>query len=437
MTAGSLGRAGFQGQQIFSPSYPEMIESRVQGQESLYGEHVGGLGWGTGHGSPRLSRQTLDVGFHGALTPEGPLPRVRLEAVPVIRKPEEGSFELFRAAEAAVAQNPPLEKAKPNLDLIDPGGVQRGIDEVKSSSVPLVEDLPAFATMGVEVVPDHIDRSCRIAFGYGLHERQKIGGGPGGFTAAHHVSSPSLEGGQQGPRPVTPVFELKAAGLAPTGSLSRIPALQRLDPALFVDTKDGCALRRLQIKLADPFDLWLELRIWAMKPKSHPVRAQMLRVQNPLDLATAQVKARFLSKGFLQAVQGPDLTKLSFRALRTLTGQFDHFTARRHRHHRGTSTPGTVFESIETRSLSKSLAPFADGLFAAADAAGNRGVAQTASTKQDDLSPHHLPVRVGERTRQGLQLDEHTSRHHDLSGLGTSGTGSRRRRSRFDTAISA
>ena len=77
---------------------------------------------------------------------------------------------------------------------------------------------------------------------------------------------------------MTPVFKLKAAGLAPTGSLSRIPALQRLDPALFVDTKDGCALRRLQIKLADPFDLGLELRIWAMKPKSHPVRAQMLRV---------------------------------------------------------------------------------------------------------------------------------------------------------------
>jgi hypothetical protein len=96
---------------------------------------------------------------------------VSLESVPVIHKSEQGGFELFRTAEAAVAQDPPLEEAKPNLDLIDPGGVQRGVDEVKPSPVPLVGDLPPLAVMDVEVVPDYLHRSCRIAFGYGLHER--------------------------------------------------------------------------------------------------------------------------------------------------------------------------------------------------------------------------------------------------------------------------
>jgi hypothetical protein len=140
---------------------------------------------------------------------------------------------------------------------------------------------------------------------------------------------------------------------------------------------------------------------------------------------------------FLQAVQSPDITEMSFRALRTLTGQFDHLTARHHRHHRGTSTPGPIFESVEAGGLGEPFAPFADGLFAAADAPGNRGVAQAASTEQDDLSPHYLPVRVDERTRQGLQLEEHASGHYDWSGLGTSGAGSRRDKSRFDTSISA
>jgi hypothetical protein len=210
-----------------------------------------------------------------------------------------------------------------------------------------------------------------------------------------------------------------------------------LNPGLLVDAEDGSSRRRLQIKLADPFDLRLELWIRAMEPKSHPVRAQMLRIQNPLDLAAAQVKARLLSKGFLQAVQGPDIAKLSFRALRTLTGQFDHLTARRHRHYRGTSTPGPIFKNVEARGFGEPFAPFADGPFAAADALGNRRVAQTASTEQDNLSPQNPPVRVGERTGQRLQLAEHTSRHHDLSGLGTSGTGSRRGKSRLDALISA
>jgi len=119
---------------------------------------------------------------------------------------------------------------------------------------------------------------------------------------------------------MAPVFELEAAGLAPTGTLSRISALQRLNPGLLVDTKDCSSLGRLQIKPADPFDFRLKLRIGAMEPKPYPMRTQMFRVQNPLDLATAQVKARFLSNSFLQTVQGPDLTKPSFRALGTLTG---------------------------------------------------------------------------------------------------------------------
>ncbi len=75
------------------------------------------------------------------------------------------------------------------------GGVQQGRDEVKPSPVSLVEDLPALAVMDVEVVPDHVQRPCRIAFSHRLHERQQIGGCPGRPTVAHHVSGPSLESG--------------------------------------------------------------------------------------------------------------------------------------------------------------------------------------------------------------------------------------------------
>jgi hypothetical protein len=59
------------------------------------------------------------------------------------------------------------------------------------------------------------------------------------------------------------------------------------------------------------------------------VGPQVLCVQNPLDLTTAQAPARFLPQSLLQAVQGPDLAKRSFRACGTLAGQLDHLTPHR------------------------------------------------------------------------------------------------------------
>ncbi len=70
------------------------------------------------------------------------------------------------ALEAAVAQNTALKNAEPDLDLIDPGGMQRRVDEAKAMSVLLVEPRPAgvaSVVVQVEVVPDDVDTAAFVA----------------------------------------------------------------------------------------------------------------------------------------------------------------------------------------------------------------------------------------------------------------------------------
>ena len=75
--------------------------------------------------------------------------------------------------EASVLENPTMEDGKPDLDLVDPRGVNRGVDEMKAPSMPAIETGPAaIVTLAVdiEIVPDDVDLLAGIAFGNGLEK---------------------------------------------------------------------------------------------------------------------------------------------------------------------------------------------------------------------------------------------------------------------------
>jgi hypothetical protein len=198
------------------------------------------------------------------------------KGIPMVEEPKQSRFELFQAAEAGVPEDASLEDAEPDLDLIDPGSMDRRVDEVKPGPVSSVEDLPPISVMNVEVVPNHVHGTGRIALSQGIHECQEIGLSPLSTAMAKDSPCPGLEGGQQSPRPVPPILELKASWLATPGALRRIPAFQRLDARLLVDTKHRSVLWRFQIEPTDPLDLRPELWVRAMKPHSQSVRTQLL-----------------------------------------------------------------------------------------------------------------------------------------------------------------
>lgn len=117
------------------------------------------------------------------------------KGIPVVEEPEESRFELFQAAEAGVPEDAALEDAEPDLDLIDPGSMDRRVDEVKPRPVSSVENLPPIAMMNVEVVPNHVHSTGRIALGQGIHERQEIGFSPLSTAMTKDSPCPCLEGG--------------------------------------------------------------------------------------------------------------------------------------------------------------------------------------------------------------------------------------------------
>src|SRR5579864_7026874 len=67
---------------------------------------------------------------------EGPAEGARLGTVPVSNEAEHIMSESSHALEAAVAQDAALKNAEPDLDLVDPRGVQRRVD--KSEAVPVL-----------------------------------------------------------------------------------------------------------------------------------------------------------------------------------------------------------------------------------------------------------------------------------------------------------
>lgn len=205
---------------------------------------------------------------------EGPAPGMSFQGVPVIKESEKGGVELFQAAKACIPEDPPLEDTKPDLNLVDPGRMDRCIDKVKAPPMPDVEGLPSVAVMDVEVVPDHVNRPDRVAFGHGFHEGQEIGLSSLSTTVAKDTSRPRLEGREQGSRAMAPIFKLKASRVTPARALRREPAFQGLNARLLIDTKNRGSLWRFQIELTDSLDFRLELRIRAMEPHSQTMRAQ-------------------------------------------------------------------------------------------------------------------------------------------------------------------
>lgn len=80
------------------------------------------------------------------------------------------------AFEAAVAQNAALKDTEPDLDLIDPGGMQRRVDEAKARSVRLIEPRPAGVApvvVQIEIVPDDVDTAVFVVLGERAHEGQQ------------------------------------------------------------------------------------------------------------------------------------------------------------------------------------------------------------------------------------------------------------------------
>jgi len=73
---------------------------------------------------------------------------------------------------------------------------------------------------------------------------------------------------------MTHVFKTAPLGRSGAQGQKRLDSIQRLDGALFIHAKDGCLLRRLQIKTDDSFGFGAEMGVVARQVSAPPMRLE-------------------------------------------------------------------------------------------------------------------------------------------------------------------
>jgi len=82
---------------------------------------------------------------------------MRVVLVPVGDETVDALDEGRLAGEVSPTEYRTLHDPEPDLELVNPRGVLRGVDEVEAAAMRRVDFLPRLATVDVEVVPDDID----------------------------------------------------------------------------------------------------------------------------------------------------------------------------------------------------------------------------------------------------------------------------------------
>ena len=222
-------------------------------------------------------------------------------------------IEVIDGGEVSSANHFAGQRAKPDLDLIKPGGVGRreveydtlvGATEESTTLSPSVERRQWTATqlgyhlagflvpVGVEVVENEVD-----TFGLAVmmaHRLDEVGEDLSRTVVGQvtvDLSRGHLQAGGQAPGAVANVLMLDPLDASTSARLVRESALQRLDAGLLVDRQDDFSTLfqclGLEVKGDDVQHLGLELRVGAVEPVMPAMRLDGGLVEKTPDRAPA------------------------------------------------------------------------------------------------------------------------------------------------------
>jgi hypothetical protein len=297
---------------------------------------------------------------------EGPAEGARLGTIPMSDEAEDVLSERCHALETAVAQDTALKDAEPDLDLIDPGGMQRRVDKAEAMSMLLVEPRPtsvASVVVQVEVVPNDVDTAAIVALCERVHEGQQCTRIAVPNDATEHLPGTDVEGREQRTRPTTTVLEFVANDASVT-HVDGVTARQRLH-RLLVDAHNDSVLGRVPVEAADARDLRSKIGIRGMEPVANTVRAPATRTQYPSDGTAAHPLAAARVQGVRDRLIGPHIAKGYAVVCRSLTCQLDDLAPGLQRHTRWPAAPRRVKERLHARTSLPAGSPLAHNAIAA------------------------------------------------------------------------
>jgi len=304
---------------------------------------------------------------------EGPAEGARFGTVPVSDKTEDIASERGHALEASVAEDATLEDAEPDLDLIDPRGVQRRVDEAEAMPVLPVEPRPARITtvvVQVEVVPDDVDASALVALGERVHEGQECARVAVPHDATEDLPRANVEGREERARPTTPILELVADDAMMT-DVDGVTARQRLH-RLLVDAYDDGVLGRVLVKTADPRNLRSKLRVGRMEPVADAVRAPAAGFEDAPDGTAAHPLATARVQGVGDRLVGPHVAKDDTVVRGPLARERHDLAPRLKRYAWRPAAPWRIKKRFDARASFPAGSPLAHHAVAASDEPSDR-----------------------------------------------------------------
>jgi hypothetical protein len=203
----------------------------------------------------------------------------RLVVVPDVTK--DFSSEILERGEDASGDNLPLDLGEPDFDLVEPGriGGSKMNAELGIIGQEIVDE---FGFVGREIVSDDMDLASAGLGGHDLGQKvDKLGAGMALSGLAEDFSASGIKGRIKGKSSVAVILKTMSLGPAWRKGQNRIQAVQGLDRGLFIDTKDGGMIRRVQIEPDNVGGLFLEVGILAQHVTAQPVRLKAVPSPNP------------------------------------------------------------------------------------------------------------------------------------------------------------
>jgi len=168
----------------------------------------------------------------------------------------------------------PLDFRKPELDLIEPRGVGRGIVEF-DVGVGAQEVFDGFGFMSREVVSDDMDGDLgRLSSDQLAEKLDKFSAGVAVSCFAEDFARGGVQGRIERKGAMAKVFKSVTFGPPWRKGQDGIQTVQGLNSALFIDTENGCMGRRLQVEPNDCGRLLLKFGVIADQVAAAAVRLQ-------------------------------------------------------------------------------------------------------------------------------------------------------------------
>ena len=182
----------------------------------------------------------------------------------------DGGADFARTGGAEAAQGRPRQDAEPDLDLVEPGCVGRGVVEVDVGMAGQPAVVLGF--MDVEVVQNDVELSIGIQGDNAVHEVAEVASASPSAVADVGDSGVDFQGGKQGRCAMALVLVILASqGTAVGQPQPSLCSLQSLNRRLFVHANHHGVLGRVKVKAHDVRGLLSKLRVGADAPTAAPL----------------------------------------------------------------------------------------------------------------------------------------------------------------------